>query len=126
MLSACQIDDAANWMSCSFQLCKGIQKLPAVQYSWMASVCSVHHDRPALPVHSRQVITAAYRSTRWQENLLCDGRGLLFTAGALCSRSASAARLANSRSAPNLLPSSMSMLACTIPLQGWLSLSASL
>ena len=38
-------------------------------------------------------------------------------AGTLCSRSASAARLAKSWSAPNLLPSSMSMLACTIPLQ---------
>ena len=33
-------------------------------------------------------------------------------AGTLCSRSASAARLASSWSAPDLLPSSMSMLAC--------------
>ena len=84
----------------------------------MASVCDNHHDPPALPVHSQQMIIAAYRNFQWQEHLLCDGRGLLFMAGALCSRSASAARLANSWSAPNLLPSSMSMLACTIPLQG--------
>ena len=69
-------------------------------------------------INSKRILLA-WKPENWlQQHLTCVGRSLLLmTGGALCSRSARAARLANSWSAPNLLPSSMSMLACTILLQ---------